>query len=401
MVHVGVRKVLLQLNQLPADPASGAARSMLTMAEMLASAGDRFEVHALGTSASEGAMPLGLGEYFGQQGIAAKESIFAGRRVYRYTHRRVRTTILDAGAVSPMEGERLHALTYDALLEQMLRRQKIDIVLTYGGHAEAVRRRRLARGLGCRVVFGLRNWGYMAPGAFVECDAIVTATEFVTERYRRVMGIESTAIPLPIEAEDVLAEKQERIFVTAINPSREKGLLFLIRLLEELAVRRPDIPVLIVESRGNAGQVRAAAGQFGIDLARHESIMMSGGVAKPRDIYAVARLVLMPSVWEEPAGRVAVEAMMNGIPALVSDRGGLPETVGAGGIVLGIPGHVRVESRELPGREDVAGWVEKVIELTDDGGLYERACAAAREGAARYEAASVMPRLVAFFEGVG
>jgi glycosyltransferase involved in cell wall biosynthesis len=400
MVNQGVLKVLLQLNQLPADPASGAARSMLTIAEMLAADGDQFEVHALGTSASESATPIALADYFGQQGIVAKESVFAGRRVYRYTHRNVRTTILDTGPVLPMVGEKHHALTYDGLLEQALRRHKIDIVLTYGGHAEARRRRRMAREQGCKVVFGLRNWGYLVPGAFVDCDAILTATQFVTERYRRVMGIESTPIPLPMEAGDVVAEKQERIFVTAINPSPEKGLFFLIRLLGELVTRRPDIPVLIMESRGNAGQLRAVAERLGIDLGQHESIMLSPGVAKPKDIYAVTRLLLVPSVWEEPAGRVAVEAMMNGIPPLVSDRGGLPETVGAGGIVLGIPAHVTAEARSLPGREDVAPWLEKILELTDDARLYERACAAARAGAVRYEAARVMPQLQAFFRGV-
>lgn len=46
-----------------------------------------------------------------------------------------------------------------------------------------------------------------------------------------------------------------------------------------------------------------------------------------------ARVVLMPSLWEESFGRVAAEAMANGIPVLSSDRGALPETVGAGRFV--------------------------------------------------------------------
>jgi glycosyltransferase involved in cell wall biosynthesis len=37
-------------------------------------------------------------------------------------------------------------------------------------------------------------------------------------------------------------------------------------------------------------------------------------------------LVVIPSEWEEPATFVAVEAAVRGIPAVVSDRGGLPET---------------------------------------------------------------------------
>jgi glycosyltransferase involved in cell wall biosynthesis len=36
--------------------------------------------------------------------------------------------------------------------------------------------------------------------------------------------------------------------------------------------------------------------------------------------------IAIPSEWEEPATLVAVEAAVRGLPALVSDRGGLPET---------------------------------------------------------------------------
>ena len=37
-------------------------------------------------------------------------------------------------------------------------------------------------------------------------------------------------------------------------------------------------------------------------------------------------LIVIPSEWEEPATFVAVEAAVRGLPAVVSDRGGLPET---------------------------------------------------------------------------
>jgi glycosyltransferase involved in cell wall biosynthesis len=40
----------------------------------------------------------------------------------------------------------------------------------------------------------------------------------------------------------------------------------------------------------------------------------------------------MPSIHEETFGRVVAEAQVSGIPALTSDRGALPETLGAGGL---------------------------------------------------------------------
>lgn len=40
-----------------------------------------------------------------------------------------------------------------------------------------------------------------------------------------------------------------------------------------------------------------------------------------------ANLVLMPSIWPEPFGRIPVEANKLGVPVIVSNRGGLPETI--------------------------------------------------------------------------
>ena len=53
-----------------------------------------------------------------------------------------------------------------------------------------------------------------------------------------------------------------------------------------------------------------------------------------RGVYAQARVLLMPSVWEEAFGRTVIEAQLNGLPVLASNRGALPETVGNGGLTL-------------------------------------------------------------------
>jgi len=45
------------------------------------------------------------------------------------------------------------------------------------------------------------------------------------------------------------------------------------------------------------------------------------------EVYKYARMVIVPSIWEEAYGRVSREAFLLNIPVLVSNIGGLPETV--------------------------------------------------------------------------
>ncbi len=78
-------------------------------------------------------------------------------------------------------------------------------------------------------------------------------------------------------------------------------------------------------------------------------------ILKPEDdvkvIYKRVRLLLMPSQWEEAFGRVAMEAMINGIPVVGSNVGGLKETIDEGGILLD--------------KGDVNKWVKEILKFDD------------------------------------
>jgi glycosyltransferase involved in cell wall biosynthesis len=73
----------------------------------------------------------------------------------------------------------------------------------------------------------------------------------------------------------------------------------------------------------------------------------------PCKFYAPSRIVLLPSVWWENQPLVAIESMINGIPLIGSDRGGIPEVLGSSGFVLPLPERLTPASPVVPEAEEV------------------------------------------------
>src|SRR5262245_18337283 len=112
--------------------------------------------------------------------------------------------------------------------------------------------------------------------------------------------------------------------------------------------------------------------------------MAAPPVPTPADYFALTRLLVVPSVWEEPFGRVAAEAMINAIPPLGSDRGSLPAVVGGdfsaggGGRVLPIPAWMTHKTTDVPSEHEAAPWYDAVCPLWDEAYIYLSVGARAR-----------------------
>ena len=96
------------------------------------------------------------------------------------------------------------------------------------------------------------------------------------------------------------------------------------------------------------------------------------------------RVVLLPSLWWENQPLVAIEAMINGIPVIGSNRGGIPETLGGAGICLPLPDHLTPATKIVPTPEEVEPWVQAIIRLWDDRAFYEEQSRLARQEALRW-----------------
>ena len=384
-------RLLMVLPQMPQDPASGAARSMRTVCEMLAGAG--WDVRVLATTATERANPKLPAFYLEGLGIDVTVDCKVGKRPeLRFTHRDVEYRLLDVGAVSGYLGYQ-----FDDLFDKTLLEFSPDILLAYGGRPEDRRRYERARAWRVKTVFALRNGAYQTPGFFEGFDGVLTPSSFLTNLYRTTMALESTPLPVPLNLEDVVAEERDPHFVTMVNPSPEKGLMVMARIAEELGRRRPDIPVLIVEARGTVDHLVQAGLLGGFDLRRHKSIVGLPAVAQPKAFYARPRVLVAPSLWQEPAGRVAAEALLNGIPPIVSDRGGLGEVCNGAGFVLHIPEEFTPKTREPLPAEAVEPWVELIARLWDDQTFYEAEAVRALAASDMYRPENLTPRYLDYF----
>jgi glycosyltransferase involved in cell wall biosynthesis len=173
-------------------------------------------------------------------------------------------------------------------------------------------------------------------------------SHFTAERFREEFSLPAVVIPPVFKAEDYRTSPSGDN-VTFINPHSHKG----VDIAAELVARCPDIPFSFVRS-WDIPEQEAFLGEL---KSKNQNLTLAGPTRKMKDIYGRAKILLAPSRWEEAWGRVATEAQFSGIPVLASNRGGLPESVGPGGIQLDPDGPI----------ED---WVEALRRLWFDKAFY-------------------------------
>ncbi|AXI41554.1 glycosyltransferase [Sulfitobacter sp. SK011] len=218
--------------------------------------------------------------------------------------------------------------------------------------------------LGVPVVLYLRNVEFeenegdvsTIPGA-----RFIANSDFTAQTYHKTYGVDCTVITPTIDFDKYRCETT-REFATLINIHPKKGYA----VARDMARACPDIPFLFVEAwtlwEGLFKEVMAELDTLpNVTFMRRTSDMST--------IYGRTKILLAPSQWEEAWGRVASEAHCSGIPVIGSDRGGLGQAIGPGGIVL---------AHDAPIEE----WIAALRKLWSDDAAYaelsERAVAYAK-----------------------
>jgi glycosyltransferase involved in cell wall biosynthesis len=283
------------------------------------------------------------------------------------------------------------------LADQVLVRFRPQVVLTYGGHPAGLELMARARTAGAAVVFHLHNFAYADRTAFAHASAVIFPSEYSRRHYRRLIGLDGVVISDPLRAERVVASDPEPRYLTFVNPQPAKGMTVFARLAVELDRRRPDIPILVVEGRVASGGLAEA----GLDLSGLTNLRRMANTPDPRHFYRVSRAVLVPSLWRESLGRVAIEALANGLPVLASDRGALPETLGDAGFLFTLPARCTPTSGVVPTAREVASWIATIERLWDDPAFETSHRTRALEAARRWDDRLITDEYERFFAGLG
>lgn len=156
-------------------------------------------------------------------------------------------------------------------------------------------------------------------------DAVIGISRFILERYRRAgffQGVKDTSVIYnAIEEPHIEVARNVSLplqigYIGRLSP--EKGVERLLRAFEQS--RSQGVPVeLVVAGRGKhtyENHLRS--------ISRSAQWL---GFVKPEEFFSRVDVLVVPSQWEEPFGRVVIEAYSYGVPVIAARRGGIVEIV--------------------------------------------------------------------------
>ncbi|MCC7498962.1 MAG: glycosyltransferase [Bryobacterales bacterium] len=170
-------------------------------------------------------------------------------------------------------------------------------------------------------------------------------------------------------------------FALMINPCAVKG----ISIFVELAARFPHLQFAGLKGWGTTSADLAL-------MAHYPNIRVLDTVAQIDEVFREASLLLMPSLWYEGFGLIAMEAMLRGLPVISSDSGGLTEAKQGTSFVIPVRAiesyepvfdEARLPRPVLP-PQDLNPWIDSLRALFTSRELYLQESERSREAGLRF-----------------
>lgn len=363
------------------DTSSGAAVQCRLMLQKLAEyAKGELEIMALGSFIFDN--PRGASMFVDlKEKLAGKEIFFNLKDgLVSYVYVKNHSTFID----DHTGGEQRQF--FSKFLE-LLKTFKPDLVIGYGGDMLSMTMRAEAKRRGIPCVYTLWNGNHKG-FTFPDCDLVMTDSHGNANFYANNFGMNVQAGGIFIDPKHVVAEKREPKYITMINPVAEKGIGIFARMALMAQKELPNEKFLVVESRGSFAEGLAKLHTITVDkktktkkethpfeAKMFPNVDVAQHTNEIKQVYALTKALIVPSLWFEGWGRVSTEAVMNGIPVLASKSGGLQEAVSEGGICLDAPKPCQADYNYIPTEEEVRPWMDALKQILSED--YTERCAQA------------------------
>ena len=166
-----------------------------------------------------------------------------------------------------------------------------------------------------------------------------------------------------------------------MNPCVVKG----ISIFLALAGRFPETPFAALTGWGTTARDREA-------MSKLPNVTILETVPGIDDVLSRARLLLMPSLWLEGFGLIAMETMLRGLPVIASNSGGLVEAKAGTGFVIPVRPIERFEAvfdethmpKPVDVPQEIDPWAEALSLLLTNKQAYETEADKSRNAAIEF-----------------
>ena len=182
------------------------------------------------------------------------------------------------------------------------------------------------------------------------CDNIWCVSNFIVDRVKEIIendkekvkllynGINFEKIKKEVTEEEKKGIKEkyglseeEKVILYTGRLIPEKGVKHLLQAFKKLSENRKDVVLIIA---GGTRQINTNKDYFVkelMDIAKkiNNKVIFTGKIEYDRlyEVYSIADVQVVPSIWEEAFGLIIIEGMLYSIPLITTNSGGIPEIV--------------------------------------------------------------------------
>jgi glycosyltransferase involved in cell wall biosynthesis len=233
--------------------------------------------------------------------------------------------------------------------------------------------------------FGAASWNQDPRAAAIVrgARAVVAIGHHMQGYIRESLGCEAAVIHPPIYGRPPFSRfgSFDQGWILMINPCVVKG----IEIFLGLAAALPQLPFAALTGWGTTQDDLQS-------LGRLANVTVLDTVGHIEEALSPSRALLMPSLWYEGFGLIAMEAMLRGLPVIASDSGGLVEAKQGTGFVVPVHPIERYEPsfdenhmpKPVAAAQEIGPWKQALETLLGSRDVYCSESERSRQAALRF-----------------